>query len=246
MTIGERKQSILTVSAGYRIDPAARIAPTVRILGDVSIGKGAVIHDFVTLYPKVVIGNNVEIFEGSIIGRPPRGTKAGSRAVPPEMRPTRIGDGCVISSHAIVYTDVEIGGETLVGDGASILDGCRIGSHCIIGRSVTMYYNVTIGDHTKIMDSTNITGNMKIGSHVFISALVSTTNDNSMGALGYDDNKIVGPTIEDYASIGAGANILPGRVVGHGSVVGAGAVVTKDVPPQKLVMGIPAKVIRDV
>ncbi len=246
MTIGECKQSIQAKSVERRIDPSARIAPTVRILGDVSIGKGAVIHDFVTLYPEVEIGNGVEIFEGSVIGRPPRGTKAVSRSVPGEMRPARIGDGCVISSHAVIYTDVEIGKETLVGDGASILDRCRIGSHCVIGRSVTMYYNVTIGDYTKIMDSTNITGNMKIGSHVFISALVSTTNDNSMGAGGYDENKIVGPTIEDYASIGAGANILPGRIVGHGSMVGAGAVVTKDVPPKKLVMGIPAKVIKDV
>jgi acetyltransferase-like isoleucine patch superfamily enzyme len=109
-----------------------------------------------------------------------------------------------------------------------------------------MYYNVTVGDHTKIMESTNITGNMKIGSHVFISALVSTTNDNSMGALGYDDNKNNKPNIEDNVAIGADANILPGKIVGRGSVVGAGAVVTKDVPPKKLVMGIPARIIKDL
>ena len=51
--------------------------------------------------------------------------------------------------------------------------------------------------------------------------------------------------IEDHAMVGAGANILPGVRVGVGALVGAGAVVTRDVPPKEVVMGIPARIVRD-
>jgi len=228
------------------IDSRASIASTARFLGKVVIDRDAVVHDFVTLYPNVRIESNVEIFEGAVIGKPPAVTRAVARQVSSDLRTTAIGEGCVISPHAVIYTDVQIGDETLVGDNASIRERCRIGKQCIIGRNVTVLYNTTIGDSSKIMDLASITGNMIIGSHVFISTLVATTNDNNFGLKGYDESFIRGPVIEDHVSVGAGANILPGVRVGGGAMVAAGAVVTKDVPPKKLVMGIPARIVRDV
>jgi acetyltransferase-like isoleucine patch superfamily enzyme len=232
-------------SVEMKAHPQENIAPTVRILGEAYIGKDVVIHDFVTIYPNVVIEDNVEVFECAVIGRPPKGTKAIARSVSKEPGTTRIGRDSVISPHTVIYSNVEVGESTLIGDGASIREQCRIGKSCIIGRNVTMHYNTVVGDGTKIMDGTNITGNARIGSHVFISTLVATTNDNKIGSLGYSDH-VVGPTIEDNVAIGAGANILPAVNVGHGAIVGAGSVVTKDVPPKKLVMGIPARVVRDL
>jgi acetyltransferase-like isoleucine patch superfamily enzyme len=231
---------------GNNIHPSAKIASTVKILGDVSISQNVVIHDFVTIYPKVIIKDSVEIFEGAILGKPPITSRALARKVAPELKTTIIGRESAISPHAVIYTDVEIGEETLVGDNASIREQCRIGRNCIIGRNVTVLYNTSIGDFTKIMDGTNITGNMQIGSHVFISCLVSTTNDNKLGFEGYDEASVKGPIIEDYVGIGAGANILPGVRVGTGSIVAAGAVVTKDIPPKKLVMGMPAIIVKDL
>ena len=210
------------------------------------IDRDAVIHDFVTIYPNVRIESNVEIFEGAVIGKPPSVTRAVARQVPPDLRTTAIGRGCVISPHAVIYTDVHIGDETLVGDNASIREQCRIGKQCIIGRNVTVHYNTTIGDSTKIMDLSNITGNMTIGSHVFISTLVATTNDRKFGLEGYDESSVRGPVIEDHVMLGAGSNILPGIRVGAGALVAAGAVVTRDVPPKKLVMGIPARIVNDL
>ena len=228
------------------INSSATIATTVKILGDVSIGQNVVIHDFVTIYPKVILEESIEIFEGAVIGRPPKGAKAVSREVSSDIKPTIIGRYSVISPHSVIYTDVEIGEGTLMGDNASIREQCRIGKNCIISRHVSINYNTIIGDFTKIMDNTHITGNMEIGSQVFISVLVATTNDSSMGLKGYDEGFIKGPFIEDYVAIGAGANILPGVRIGTGSIVGAGAVVTKDVPPKKLVMGIPARIVKDL
>lgn len=97
------------------------------------------------------------------------------------------------------------------------------------------------------MDNTHITGNMVIEDHVFISTLVATTNDNAMGKGGiYDEEREKGPYIKQGATIGAAANILPGVVIGNDAVIGAGSVVTKDVPERKVVMGIPARIIKDV
>jgi UDP-2-acetamido-3-amino-2,3-dideoxy-glucuronate N-acetyltransferase len=228
------------------IHSTARVEATARILGDVVIGKDVVIHDFVTIYPKVTIEDSVEIFEGAVIGRPPRGTKATLRKVSPDFKPTKIGRYSVVSPHAVIYTDVEIGESTLVGDNASIREQCRIGKNCVISRNVTVNYNTIVGDFTKIMDNTHITGNMIIGSHVFISLMVSTSNDNNLGIKGYDESSVKGPIIEDHVGIGAGANILPGIRLGTGCIVAAGAVVTKDIPPKKLVMGTPARVVRDL
>ena len=85
---------------------------------------------------------------------------------------------------------------------------------------------------------------MTIGNNVFISVQVATTNDNAMGRDGYSKEKVRGGIIEDYATIGAAANILPNVVIGENAMVGAGSVVTKDVPKNQVVMGVPARMVR--
>lgn len=222
------------------------ISKTAIIDSSVVFGNDVVIHDFVVIYPNVVLGNNVEIMEGAVIGRLPKGAGATSRKTIGEFKKVTIGNGCVISPHAVIYTDVEIGNNCLIGDGASIREQCRIGNNSIISRLVSVNYNTKIGSHTKIMDNTHITGNMVIGDNVFISVLVTTTNDNNIGTKGYDEDKIRGPYIENNVLVGAGANLLPGVRIGQGSIVGAAALVTKDVPEYTVVMGIPAKVIRSL
>jgi len=228
------------------INDSAKVATSARIFDEVVIGSNVIIHDFVTIFPGVTIEDNVEIMEGAVIGRLPRGARATVRKVRDDFGKVVIGEGSVISPNAVIYTDVVIGKGTLIGDGASIREACRIGDNCIISRCVTVNYNTKIGNRTKIMDNTHITGNMVIGDDVFISVLVATTNDNNIGLQGYDEEKVVGPTIEDKVAVGAGANILPGVIVGEAAIVGAGSVVTKNVPKRTLVVGIPAKVVREL
>ncbi len=143
----------------------------------------------------------------------------------------------------MIYYDVTIGKHTLIGDNASIREKCVIGDFCIISRNVTINYNAKIGNRTKIMDSTHITGNCEIGDDVFISVLVKTTNDNAMGKSGYEEERIVGPKIQNGVLIGAGANILPGVTIGEKSIIGASLVVNEDVLSNKLVIGLPARII---
>lgn len=207
----------------------SQIASTAVIKDNVKIGDNVVIKDFVVIYPGVTIEDNVEIMEGAIIGRIPKGARATARKTIEDFKTVIIGEGTVISPHVVIYTDVKIGSGTLIGDGASIREGCVVGDNCIISRCVTVNYNTKIGNKTKIMDNTHITGNMTIGDNVFISVLVSTTNDNNIGANGYDEKFVKGPTIKDNVLIGASASILPNTIIGENSIIASGTVVTKNI-----------------
>jgi acetyltransferase-like isoleucine patch superfamily enzyme len=208
---------------------------------DVRLGDNVIIHPHVIVNSGANIGAGVEVFPYTLIGKEPKGAGATART-PSFTRAIIIGVNSKIGPGAVVFYDVEIGENTLLGDGASVREQCVIGSRCIISRYVTINYNTRIGDGTKIMDLTHITGNCIIGNDVFVSTGVFTANDNRIGAAGYHEEDIQGPTIENAAMIGAGAVLLPGVRIGRGAIVGAGSVVTRDVHPDSTVIGIPARI----
>ncbi len=210
------------------------------------LGDGTVIHPHVVIEDGVVVGPGTEIFPGAFLGKEPKGAGAVARQ-PRFDRKLIVGGGSSIGPHVVLFYDVEIGAGTLLGDGASIREGCRLGQGCLISRYVTINYATIIGDRTKIMDLTHVTGNCRIGSDVFISLTVGMTNDNQpLGVEGYVEERVRGPIIDDGALIGAGATLLPGVSIGTGAVVAAGSVVTRDVSPYTMVAGVPAVYKRDV
>jgi acetyltransferase-like isoleucine patch superfamily enzyme len=99
---------------------------------------------------------------------------------------------------------------------------------------------------TKIQAEAYITAYSTLEEHVFIAPCVVTTNDNFMGRTERRHELMKGPTIRRGARIGGGAILCPGIEVGEDAFVGAGAVVTKDVPPRVVVVGSPARVLREV
>lgn len=227
------------IGEGVRIDEFAVIRSGARL------GRNVHIHPHVVVETGVLIEDDVEVFPGAYLGKEPKGAGATARVMHFDRRVV-IGHGTSVGPHAVIFYDVEIGAETLIGDGASIREQCRVGSKSIISRYVTINYNTKIGDRTRIMDMTHITGNCVVGDDVFISALVSTANDNEMVMRRYEEGKVVGPHIGDKVSIGEGACLLPGTRIGVGAMIGAGSVVTKDVAPHTLVVGVPARFVRDI
>lgn len=136
--------------------------------------------------------------------------------------------------------------DVIIGEGTKIwypelsnIYGCRIGKNCNIGSHVMMA-DVVVGDDCKIQSFTFIPKGVIIGNKVFIGPSVTFCNDKHPKAVG--DWELLSTVVEDGASIGAGAVILPGIGVGKGAVVGAGAVVTRSVPAGVIVVGNPARV----
>lgn len=222
------------------------ISKTAIIYDGAVVSEKAHIGEYVVIYPNVVISDGAEIMDHAVIGRLPKTASTSKRKVQKDYKQTVVGENSVISTGVVIYTDVIIGSGTLIGDNASIREGCRIGDGCIVARNVSINYNTKVGDATKIMDNAHITGNMVIEDHVFISVLVATTNDNLIGKGEYSDDRERGPYIKRGATIGAAANLLPAVTIGENALVGAGAVVTRDVPDGKVVMGTPARIVRDV
>ena len=121
---------------------------------------------------------------------------------------------------------------TYVHDTAEIGEGTKIGAFCDIGK------NVKIGKNCNIQCHVTISNGCKIGNNVFIGPNTTLLNDK------YPISKNISPVIvEDNAVIGGGVIILPNVKIGKGAVVGAGSVVTKDVPPDTVVSGNPARKI---
>ena len=135
-----------------------------------------------------------------------------------------------VSDKAKIGKNVKIWHFTYVGDDT------EIGNNVKIGSLVHIDYNVKIGDNTLIEGAVYIPPLSRIGNNVFIGPAAVLTNDPYPPS-----NKMVGVTIEDNAIIGSRAVIKAGVTVGKNSVVAMGAVVTKDVPENIVVVGIPAK-----
>ena len=133
-----------------------------------------------------------------------------------------------------------------IGEGTKIwnfvnLYCCKIGQDCMVGHFVEIQEGVTIGDRTRIQSHTFICDMVTIGNDVFVGHGVMFIND-TMPPQG-DRDKWLPTVIEDGASLGSNATIMP-VTVGKDAVVGAGAVVTRDVPPGAIVAGSPARILR--
>ena len=133
------------------------------------------------------------------------------------------------------------------------LYGCEIGDETKIGTFVEIQKNATVGKRCKISSHTFICEGVTIEDHVFIGHGVTFINDTyprattASGELQTASDWKVEPTrIKKGASIGSGVTILCNVVVGEGAIVGAGSVVTRDVPPNAIVAGNPARILRNV
>ncbi|MFV0299848.1 MAG: WxcM-like domain-containing protein [Paracoccus sp. (in: a-proteobacteria)] len=128
---------------------------------------------------------------------------------------------------------------------AHILPDARIGADCNICDHVFIENDVVLGDRVTVKCGVQIWDGTRIGNDVFIGPNATLTNDPWPRSRQWPDS-YAGITIQDGASIGANATLLPGITIGRGAMVGAGAVVTRDVPPHALVTGNPARIVRYV
>lgn len=134
----------------------------------------------------------------------------------------------------------EIGERTMVWQFVVILPNARIGSDCNVCSHCFIESDVVIGDRVTIKNGVFLWNGLRVGNDVFIGPGVSFTNDKHPKSKNRQQ-PAMRTVLEDGASIGAGATILPGIVIGRNAMVGAGAVVTRSVPANATVIGNPAR-----
>jgi acetyltransferase-like isoleucine patch superfamily enzyme len=203
------------------------------------------VHPSAVVYPGTVLGDGVRVLENAVVGKQPA-LSPRSTANREPLPPTEIGDGTLISTGAIVFAGTRLGERVVVGDQSCVRERVTVDDDVVIGRGALVENDTTIGAMTKIQAEAYITAYSTLEEQVFIAPCVVTTNDNFMGRTEKRHALRKGPTIRRGARVGGGAILCPSVEIGEEAFVGAGAVVTKDVPPRVIVVGNPARVLRDV
>jgi acetyltransferase-like isoleucine patch superfamily enzyme len=197
------------------------------------------------VYPGTVLGEGCRILDYAVVGKQPSLSPRSTASREP-LPPAELGPGTIVSTGAVVFAGSTIGARAIVGDQACVRERCTIGDDVVIGRGSLVENDTTVGALTKIQAHAYITAYSTLEEEVFVAPCVVTTNDNFMGRTERRRELVKGPTIRRGARIGGGAVLCPGIEVGAEAFVGAGAVVVRDVPARALVVGNPARQIRDV
>ncbi len=205
----------------------------------------AEVHPTATVHEGTILGDGVRVLEYAVVGKQPT-LGARSTASRDPLPPATIGAGTVISTGAIVFAGSVIGANCIVGDQSCIRERVMLADDGILGRGSLIENDTTVGRGARIQAGAYITAYSVLEDDVFIAPCVVTTNDNFMGRTEQRRALMKGPTIRRGARVGGGAVICPGVEIGEEAFVGAGAVVTKDVPPRMVVVGSPARVLREV
>ena len=219
-----------SVAPGLVLGSGATVGERVRF------GANVVVHD------GVVIGDDVTIQDGVILGKSPKlaptSTAAGRGA-----DSLVVEDGATICAQAIVFAGARIGAGAIVGDQAYVRERAVIGVGTVVGRGTCVDNDVVVGARVRLQSHVYLTAYSVVEDDVFVGPCAMTTNDQTMARPGDD---LRGATLRRGCRVGGGAVLLPGVEIGAEGFVAAGSVVTRDVPPGKLVMGNPARIVREV
>jgi acetyltransferase-like isoleucine patch superfamily enzyme len=199
----------------------SRISPQAKIGANVRIGDFTIIHD------NVIIEDNVQIESFCELGVP---------SPLSDGSPLRIGKNSLIRSHSIFYAGSTFGAGLRTGHRVTVREKTHAGIDLQIGTLSDFQGHLTIGDHSRTHSSVHLGQSSQIGSFVWIFPYTVLTNDP------HPPSEVrLGVVVEDYAIIATMCCILPGIRIGTRSFVGAGSIVNRDVEPDTLVVGNPAR-----
>ena len=233
----------------------AFVSPGASLAADVTLSPGAVIHEGVTvgpggaigtgavLHPGVALGERCLVEDGAVLGKRPR-LRPGSSAEG-SLGPLLIGDGVTICCGAVVYAGARLAAGVIIGDQAQVRERAVVGEHTVLGRGSTIDFDTRVGARVSIQTLVYLTAAAVVEDDVFIGPGVTTTNDDTMDRHPAG-TPLRGPVLRRACRIGGGATLTPGVVIGEEAFVAAGAVVTRDVAPRTVVMGVPARTVRNV
>lgn len=214
------------------------------------LGEGVTLPDSVWLGGNVVIhagtsiGEGARIQDGAVLGKP-LALGPASTARRGDLAPLEIGAGATVGANAVINAGARVLAEAMVGDRAHVRERTVVGEGSVVGSGTAVDNDVTIGARVKVQTGCYLTAFTVVEDDVFVAPCVTTTNDNTMGR--HDrDFELRGATLRRACRVGAGSILLPGVEVGQEAFVAAGALVTRNVEARTLVMGVPARIVRQV
>jgi UDP-3-O-[3-hydroxymyristoyl] glucosamine N-acyltransferase len=226
------------IAGDVQIAPGAVIHEHVRIGAGSRIGSGAVIHSGTEL------GENCLIEDVAVLGKRPR-LREGSSAAGTRIGPLVLEASVTVCCGAVVYAGAHIGERAIIGDQSQVREGARIGAGSVVGRASCLDFGAQIGARVLIQTGVYVTGGSVVEDDVFLGPGVVTTNDHAMGRH-VAGEPLLGPTFRRACRVGGGVVLVPGVEIGEEAFVAAGALVTHDVRPRDVVLGVPARAIRRV
>lgn len=210
-----------------------RISPSAKIGSNVKIGDNTVIYD------NVVIGDNTIISNDCVIGEPLNCYYSNMDSY--ENPKTIIGANSLIRSHTIIYADNVFGESLQTGHRVTIRENTRMGVHCSVGTLSDIQGHSKFGDYVRMHSNVHIGHCSNIGNYCWIYPYTVFTNDPTPPS-----EICVGPTIGDYSIVATHCLLLPGVKIGKHCLIGACSMVSKDVTDYTVVVGTPAKPVKDI
>lgn len=205
------------------IHSTAIVSPRAQLGRDVSVGPFTIIHD------DVVIGDGCTIDSHCEIGYP---------SALAEGAKLEIGANSLIRSHSIFYAGSRFGERLVTGHRVTVRERTHAGANFQIGTLGDIQGHCEIGDYVRFHSNVHIGQHSKIGNFVWIFPYVVLTNDPHPPS-----HVMKGATVEDYAAIATMSIILPGVRLGQGCLIGAHSSVNRDVAPDTVAAGAPAKFV---
>lgn len=202
------------------------------------IGKNVRIGDNTLIYDNVIIGDDCIISNDCVIGEPLSDYYFDSKYENPQ---TILGKNSLIRSHSILYAGSVYGDGFSCGHRVTIREKTEFGQNCRVGTLSDIQGHSNFGKNCWLHSSVHIGQNSTVGDFVFIYPYVVFTNDPTPPS-----NVCKGPIIGNYTQIAVSSVILPGIQIGEHCLIGAGSVVGMDFEDYSLVIGNPAKRVKDI
>ncbi len=218
-------------------------APGLMLGEDVQIGRQVSFGAHVVVHEGTRIADGCVIEDHAVLGKRPR-LAPGSSAVG-EVGRLELGKDVKVCSGAVVFAGARVEEGSILGDQSFVRERTWVGPGTVIGRGSVVDNDVEVGARVRVQTSVYLTAGTKIEDDVFVGPGATTTNDDTMARHGPGE-PLRGATLRRACRVGGGAVLTPGVEIGEEAFVAAGAVVTHDVPARSVVMGVPARVVREV
>lgn len=224
------------------LNPDSR-APGLLLGEDVEVGEDVFFGAGVIVHAGTVIGAGCAIEDHAVLGKRPRLAKTSSAHG--DVGRLELGTGVTVCAGAIVLAGATLGDGSLVGDQSFVRERSSIGPGATVGRGSVVDNDVSLGARVRVQSNVYLTAFTVVEDDVFVGPGAVTTNDDTM-ARHPPGTPLRGALLRRACRVGGGVVLTPGVEIGEEAFVAAGAVVTSDVPARAVVMGAPARVVRDV